>query len=316
MRHRWCRHHGEDCRISFGLETGVRAAATAARIVCPVQLASSKPAIPNITNAMLLSSTRHAPGAPAKSPAPRVGSLIGDGAEQDHGVQIDVRVQKGEAEAGGQCHHAGCADVALHLHLATAPGASRRQSAVAGLKEGATDAGHDQRRVGQGAEQHQRQHMFAPNSPLRSVVTALAQPATAQAEPVITGWGAPGVAPLGNAVPPTKPVPPKRSPAHFLWAVLIARIYEVFPLPCPMCGGQMRLIAFITEGTQIKKILNHLGAACEPPHISPARGPPLWEDCSYAQMGDAAQTGPDWATEWDEAAQPASDFEVDQRINW
>jgi hypothetical protein len=26
-----------------------------------------------------------------------------------------------------------------------------------------------------------------------------------------------------------------------LWAVLIARIYEVFPLLCPICGGQMRI---------------------------------------------------------------------------
>jgi hypothetical protein len=41
--------------------------------------------------------------------------------------------------------------------------------------------------------------------------------------------------------------------------VLIARIYEVFPLLCPICGGQMRLIAFITEGTQIRRILDHIG---------------------------------------------------------
>lgn len=39
----------------------------------------------------------------------------------------------------------------------------------------------------------------------------------------------------------------KRAPAHYLWAVLIARIYEV-----SMCGGQMRLLAFITEGAQIE----------------------------------------------------------------
>ena len=39
----------------------------------------------------------------------------------------------------------------------------------------------------------------------------------------------------------------------------IARIYEVFPLLCPMRGGQMRLIAFVTVGTQIQKILNHIG---------------------------------------------------------
>jgi hypothetical protein len=41
-------------------------------------------------------------------------------------------------------------------------------------------------------------------------------------------------------VPPV-PVPPKRSPAHCLWAVRIARIYEVFPLLRPICGGQMRI---------------------------------------------------------------------------
>jgi hypothetical protein len=28
-----------------------------------------------------------------------------------------------------------------------------------------------------------------------------------------------------------------------LWAVLIAYIYDVFLLLCPLCGGQMRLIA-------------------------------------------------------------------------
>jgi len=77
--------------------------------------------------------------------------------------------------------------------------------------------------------------VLAPNSPLRCAVTALAQgaavqPATAQAEPASTGEGALGVVPQGNAVPPTpEPAPPKRSPAHYLWAVLIARIYEVFP---------------------------------------------------------------------------------------
>lgn len=62
-----------------------------------------------------------------------------------------------------------------------------------------------------------------------------------------------------------EPVPPKRSPTHYLWAVLIARIYEVFPLVCPMCGGQMRLIAFITEGTETRKILEHIGVDSQAP---------------------------------------------------
>jgi len=73
----------------------------------------------------------------------------------------------------------------------------------------------------------------------------------------------------------------------------------------------MRLIAFITEGTQIRKILDHIGVDSQPPHISPARGPPLWDD-SDAQTDDAAQI----ASDWDLAAQPAPDYEVDQRVNW
>ena len=38
----------------------------------------------------------------------------------------------------------------------------------------------------------------------------------------------------------------------------------------------------------------------EPPHIAPARGPPLWEDFD-AQVGEGSQIEPDW----DIAAQPA-----------
>jgi hypothetical protein len=143
--------------------------------------------------------------------------------------------------------------------------------------------------------------VLAPNSPLRAVVTAMAlavpaQQATAQAEP-------------GEAATP------KRSPAHYLWAVLIARIYEVFPLLCPMCGGQMRLIAFITHSADIRQILDHIEVDSEPPHISPARGPPLWDDCD-AQVDDGEQIEPQIEPDWDLAAQPAPDDEVDQRVNW
>jgi len=143
-------------------------------------------------------------------------------------------------------------------------------------------------------------------------VTALAKaaaapPTRAQAAPAIARGGALGVVPL----PPTpEPAPPKRS-AHYLWAVLIARIYEVFPLLCPMCGGHMRIIAFITHSADIRHILDHIGVDSEPPHIAPARGPPLWDD-GDAHSNDGVQVEPDWAL----AAQPTPDYEVDQRINW
>jgi hypothetical protein len=61
----------------------------------------------------------------------------------------------------------------------------------------------------------------------------------------------------------------------------------------------------------IRHILDHIGVASEPPHIAPARGPPLWDD-GDAQAGEGSQVGPDW----DIAPQPAPDFEVDQRIRW
>ena len=74
--------------------------------------------------------------------------------------------------------------------------------------------------------------VLAPNSPHRAAVTALAAPMQqSAAEPAqpCTGVGAPGVVVPGNAVPTTpEPVPLNRSPAHYLWAVLIAS----FLRPC------------------------------------------------------------------------------------
>ena len=93
--------------------------------------------------------------------------------------------------------------------------------------------------------------------------------------------------------------------------MLIARICEVFPLVCPVCGGQMRIIAFITYSADIRQILDHIGVDAEPPRITPARGPPLWEGCD-AQTGDGVELEP----AWDEAAQLAPDFEADQRVSW
>lgn len=166
--------------------------------------------------------------------------------------------------------------------------------------------------------------VLAPNSPHRDAVTEMAQSAAAQpvqpvqvqAEPASTGAGE-GALGAGNPLPtqaePAQPTPPKR-PAHYLWAVLIARIYEVFPLLCPICGGQMRIIAFITHSVDIRQILDHIGVDAEPPRITPARGPPLWDECD-AQMGDGVE-GADVEPNWDEAAQPAPDFEVDQRVSW
>ena len=82
-------------------------------------------------------------------------------------------------------------------------------------------------------------------------------------------------------------------------------VLHIFPLLCPKCGGQTRLIASITEGVQIRRILDHIDVDSEPPHVSPARGPPLWEDGGDAQMEEGVHIEPDWEL----AEQPAPEFE-------
>jgi len=59
-------------------------------------------------------------------------------------------------------------------------------------------------------------------------------------------------------------------------AHLVDRVIPPVPvrLECPGSGGDIRLIAFITDPGPIRKILTHLGEPLEPPPVSPARGPP------------------------------------------
>src|SRR5690606_19894111 len=55
------------------------------------------------------------------------------------------------------------------------------------------------------------------------------------------------------------------------WAALIKKVYEVDPLRCPECGGEMKVISFIEkcQGEVVEKILRHCGlwkdAASRPP---------------------------------------------------
>src|SRR3989442_14836082 len=58
-----------------------------------------------------------------------------------------------------------------------------------------------------------------------------------------------------------------RRTARSAWALLLARIYEVFPLVCPTCGGAMRILAFITDAPTVRAILAHLGEPTAPPPI-------------------------------------------------
>lgn len=143
--------------------------------------------------------------------------------------------------------------------------------------------------------------VLAPNAPLRAAVTALAVPA---AHTPIAAACAPAAPTPPSPSPETADEPIHRRAARYTWALLLARIYEVFPLLCPKCDGEMRIVAFITEAVAVREILAHLGEPTSHPHMAPARDPPRWE------RADAGQS------ELDPQAQPAPQYAFDQRITW
>ncbi len=142
---------------------------------------------------------------------------------------------------------------------------------------------------------HRYHGVLAPNAPLRGQVTKRAGlPITVE-----------------NAVSDDKTKAGENAeqtagcPFGSIWAMLLARIYEINPLVCPRCGGEMRIIAFITERESIGRILRHIGELDCAPEISPARGPPDF----FLEL-DQSQAWPD------DVVNPVPEFEYDQTVNW
>src|SRR5262245_15270734 len=55
------------------------------------------------------------------------------------------------------------------------------------------------------------------------------------------------------------------------WARLLKRVVAVDIARCPLCQeGSLRIIAALTHGEVIRKILRHLKLAADPPPIAPA----------------------------------------------
>jgi transposase len=64
-----------------------------------------------------------------------------------------------------------------------------------------------------------------------------------------------------------RPIPSKG------WAEMIRKVYEVDPMVCPKCGGQMKVIAFLTDYAVVDRIIDHLKLTFvaerpPPPHIA------------------------------------------------
>ena len=120
---------------------------------------------------------------------------------------------------------------------------------------------------------HRYHGVFAPNHKLRRAVTSLAIGNVGKRREAVPGGHAAG----GHAAKgccDARQKPRSHDTSRIAWAKLMARVGEEFPLACPTCGGDIRLITFITDPGPIRKILTHLGEPLEPPPILPARGPP------------------------------------------
>ncbi|NCZ96979.1 hypothetical protein EBZ02_07500 [bacterium] len=141
---------------------------------------------------------------------------------------------------------------------------------------------------------HRYHGVFAPNHPLRPAVTALAVGNVGKQRDATTG-GHVHAGHDGGDCCGTQATPRSHDTSRIAWAKLMARVGEEFPLLCPGCGGDIRLISFITEPGPIRKILAHLGEPLEPPPISPARGPPTdWGELAQVHDDrDVFQSSPD-----------------------
>jgi hypothetical protein len=120
---------------------------------------------------------------------------------------------------------------------------------------------------------HRYHEVFAPNHRLRPAVTALAIGNVSKRRDAATnGHAVVGDAPGDCCDSCNKP--PSHDTSRIAWAKLMARVGEEFPLECPGCGGDIRLIAFITDPGPIRKVLTHLGEPLEP--LTPKKKRPRW----------------------------------------
>jgi hypothetical protein len=74
---------------------------------------------------------------------------------------------------------------------------------------------------------------------------------------------------------------PRRLPS-LTWRNCIMKIYEIDPLECPRCGGEMHIVSFIHQSPVIRKILGHLGLWDE----DHSRGPPQNDKVIYEPIDD------------------------------
>ncbi len=67
------------------------------------------------------------------------------------------------------------------------------------------------------------------------------------------------------------------------WAKMIQKVYEIDPLLCPFCGGEVKILSFIIKPKTIKKILDAMDLPSQKPEPL-AHSPPLFRDTTYVPL--------------------------------
>ena len=60
-------------------------------------------------------------------------------------------------------------------------------------------------------------------------------------------------------------------PHRLSWCQFLARVFSIDVTECPDCGGQMKIIAALTDPASIRSYLEGVGLSARPPPIVPAR---------------------------------------------
>ncbi len=87
------------------------------------------------------------------------------------------------------------------------------------------------------------------------------------------------------------------------WAIVVGAV--MIQLALGAMYGWSVFTKLLTETASVRRIFNPIGDPVQPPPITPARGPPMWDDGLMHAVPD-----------WDALAQPEPEYVFDQQVQW
>jgi len=112
---------------------------------------------------------------------------------------------------------------------------------------------------------------LGPCSPLRSAVNGATRGKATSAE-LEAGYG---FTPMARAAREVRKAAKKAASAALRsWAACVRKVFEVDPVRCVKCGGEMKLVAVVLDDDELSRILAHQGWPIEFPKTKPPRSPP------------------------------------------